>query len=177
MRKLKLSELGRSSIEDYRLADKLPFTIVLDNIRSAHNVGSIFRTADAMAISNIVLCGITAKPPHKEINKTAIGATKSVEWSYESDIMKVISEAKENGKLIIGIEQTNHSRQLHEHDFDLKQPSVIILGNEVDGLSESILPILDVALEIPQFGTKHSLNVAVCAGLVMWTIRQSHLNQ
>lgn len=177
MRKLKLSELGRASIEDYQEAEKLSVTIVLDNIRSAHNVGSIFRTADAMAIRNIVLCGITAKPPHKEISKTAIGATKSVDWHYEEDIMSLVSEAKTNGSLIIGVEQTDQSIPLHQYEINSEQPLMIIVGNEVDGLTEGILPLLDLAIEVPQFGTKHSLNVAVCAGIVLWTIREAQLSQ
>lgn len=177
MRKLKLSELGRSSVEEYRASSKLPVTVILDSIRSAHNVGSIFRTSDAMAIQQLVLCGITAKPPHKEINKTAIGATNSVEWSYEEDIVQVVSKAKKEGQLIIGIEQTNKSVALQDYEFNSGQSLVIIVGNEVDGISEGILPLLDIALEVPQFGTKHSLNVAVCTGIILWTIRQAHLKQ
>ena len=173
MRKLKLEELGRPDLETFSKADKLPVTLVLDNIRSALNVGSIFRTADAMAIQQIVLCGITARPPHKEINKTAIGATESVQWTYEQDIVKAVAQAKQDGHHIVGIEQTNKSILLPDYQLPTDKHLMVIMGNEVNGISEEVLPLLDVAIEIPQYGTKHSLNVAVCAGIIMWSIRRS----
>ena len=173
MRKLRLEELGRPDLETYSKADKLPITIVLDNIRSALNVGSIFRTADAMAINDIVLCGITARPPHKEINKTAIGATNSVKWTYENSISAYVQKAKEEGKLILGIEQIDKSVALSDYAVPIDKLIVVILGNEVNGISDEVLRLLDSAIEIPQFGTKHSLNVAVCAGIIMWSMRQS----
>ncbi len=173
MRKLRLEELGRPDLETYSKADKLPITIVLDNIRSALNVGSIFRTADAMAINDIVLCGITACPPHKEINKTAIGATNSVKWTYESSIGSYIEKAKKEGKLILGIEQIDKSVPLPDYVMPTDKSIIVIFGNEVHGISDEVIPLLDTAIEIPQFGTKHSLNVAVCAGIIMWSMRQS----
>ena len=173
MRKLKLEELGRVDLQAYADVPKIPVTVVLDNIRSALNVGSIFRTADALAVEEIILCGITAQPPHKEINKTAIGATKSVKWTYDSDVSKVIKRARDNGSHIIGIEQMDKSVKLSDYNCDTSKHIVIILGNEVDGVSDTVIPLLDEAIEIDQFGTKHSLNVAVCAGIVMWNLRQA----
>lgn len=168
MRKLKLSELNRLSVEEFKGSPKLPITLVLDNIRSAHNVGSIFRTADGLAVNRIVLTGITAVPPHKEINKTAIGATESVEWSYVQSIRDIVSTLKEEGNTIIGIEQTDASVSLGQYQFPSTKELVIVMGNEVNGLSEELLPLLDLAIEIPQYGVKHSFNVAVCAGMVLW---------
>ncbi|NNK89075.1 MAG: RNA methyltransferase [Saprospiraceae bacterium] len=173
MRKLKLDELNRLSINEFKEADKTPFIVVLDNIRSAYNVGSIFRTCDALAIEEIILTGITAKPPHKEISKSAIGATNSVAWRYEADIVSCIRELKDKGHLIIGIEQTNESISLNDYQFEggpLKK-YVIIFGNEVEGLNAELLPLLDDCIEIPQYGTKHSFNVSVCAGIVLWALR------
>ncbi len=170
MRKLRLHELGRLSIDEYHEAAKLPVTVVLDNIRSAHNVGSIFRTVDGLGLEQVYLCGITPVPPHKEIHKTAIGATNAVSWEYHEDIAQLIVRLKESGHKIIGIEQTDESTSLAETIFVLEDELVIILGNEVDGISTSILPLLDSAVEIPQYGTKHSFNVAVCAGMALWEI-------
>ncbi len=166
MRKLKLTELGRLSPEEYRKEKKFPVVVVLDNLRSAMNVGSFFRTADALAISKMYLCGITAKPPHKEITKTAIGATETVDWQHFEDITTLIGELKAEGYKIFGVEQTTKSISLEL--FEVSEPLVLIFGNEVDGLSSSILNDLDGCIEIPQFGTKHSFNVAVCGGIVLW---------
>ncbi len=170
MRKLKLTELNRLDTDGYKTAEKLPITIILDNIRSAHNVGSIFRTTDGFAFQKIILCGITATPPHKEINKTAIGATASVDWSYEKDIISTLVTLRSKGTTILGIEQTTSSVSLMEYAIPKERPLAIVFGNEVNGLSDSVLPLLDIAIEIPQFGTKHSFNVAVCAGMTMWEI-------
>lgn len=172
MRKLKLHELGRSSLAEYQQKGKTKITLVLDNIRSAMNVGSFFRTADAFALEKIVLCGITAQPPHREINKTAIGADQSVEWIYEKDISKAVSTLKQEGYHITGVEQTDESVLLQEFKPDPNCPYALIFGNEVNGLSDSILPALDRCIEIPQFGTKHSLNVSVSAGIVIWHFMQ-----
>ena len=168
MRKLKLDELNRLNLEDYKATVKLPVTIVLDNIRSAFNVGSIFRSSDAFLIERVVLCGITSTPPHKEILKTAIGANRSVEWLYVNVAGKALEQLKTENYCIIGIEQTTASISLSEFKVDANQKYAIVFGNEVEGLSKDILPLIDNFIEIPQFGTKHSLNVSVCAGIVLY---------
>ena len=173
MRKLKLEELGRISLEEYQQKPKIPIIAVLDNIRSALNVGSIFRTADAFAIEKIVICGISATPPNREITKTAIGATESVDWEYTESIHDAISKLKSEGYTILGIEQTDQSMMLHEFK-PLQSKLAVIFGNEVDGLSDEIINDLDFCIEIPQYGTKHSLNVAVCAGIVLWELVKSY---
>ena len=166
MRKLKLEELNRLTQEEFKRSKKFPVTIVLDNLRSALNVGSIFRTADAFACKKIYLCGITAKPPHKEINKTAIGATNSVDWEYCESVVNLVQDLKDSGKQILGIEQTDQSFALSDFIPSDKE-MVLIFGNEVEGINSDLLPILDASIEIPQYGTKHSINVAVCAGIVV----------
>jgi len=145
MRKLKLNELNRLDLEEYKSSFKLPVNIVLDNIRSAHNVGSIFRTVDGFALEKIILCGITARPPHKEINKTAIGATASVQWEYQEDISKTLEAFKEANATIVGVEQTTDSVSLLEYQFPRSSPIVLVFGNEVNGLSEAVLPFLSAA--------------------------------
>jgi tRNA G18 (ribose-2'-O)-methylase SpoU len=166
MRKLKLEELGRDNLSEYRSKAKVSISVVLDNLRSAMNVGSFFRTMDCFAIEKLYLTGISAKPPHPEINKTAIGATLSVEWEYHKDILELVTELKSSHH-ILGIEQTTESVALESYELQTDKPMVLIFGNEVNGLSESILPLLDKSIEIPQYGTKHSLNVAVCGGVVL----------
>lgn len=168
MRKLSLKELNRVSVAEFKKQAKHPFTIVLDNIRSAHNVGSAFRTADAFALEQIVLCGISAKPPHREILKTAIGATDAVDWVYFEDTKSAVESLKKAGYQIIGVEQTDESVALTEVNIEKKHKYAFVFGNEVKGISEEILPLLDLCLEIPQFGTKHSLNISVCLGIVVW---------
>ncbi len=166
MKKLKLTELGRASLEEYRDIPKINLVVVLDNIRSAMNVGSIFRTSDAMAVKNIFLCGITATPPNREITKTAIGATESVEWQYFKETKEAILTLKNNGYEVIAIEQTDESIELMK--FRPKSEKLaVILGNEVNGVDYQILDLLDGAVEIDQYGTKHSLNVSVCGGIVL----------
>ncbi len=166
MKKLKLTELGRVSLEEYKDAPKVEIVVVLDNIRSAMNVGSIFRTSDAMAIKSIMLCGITATPPNREITKTAIGATDSVEWTYFKETREAVLKLKADGFEVIAIEQTNESVELM--NFTPKsQKLAIVLGNEVSGVDDQILDLLDGAIEINQYGTKHSLNVSVCGGIVI----------
>ncbi len=167
MKKLKLEELHRATLEEFKLKPKVPVVIVLDSIRSAMNVGSIFRTSDAYCIERIIICGYTATPPHKEITKTAIGATESVEWTYTEHITEAIMELKASSYVIIGIEQTNSSLPLNDYPIDIAQRYALVFGNEVDGISDEALPLLDTAIEIPQYGTKHSLNVSVCAGIVI----------
>jgi tRNA G18 (ribose-2'-O)-methylase SpoU len=171
-RKLSLEELNRLEVEEFKKADKIPVTVVLDDIRSALNVGSIFRTSDAFRIEKIFLCGITATPPHREILKTAIGATESVAWSYEKEITTVLNNLKEEDYLIYGIEQTENSHSLDSFSLPKDCKVAIILGNEVGGVSEAALELADGTIEIPQYGTKHSLNVSVCTGIVLWELQK-----
>lgn len=175
VQKLKLEELNRIDVDGYKKAQKIPVVIVLDNFRSALNVGSIFRTSDAFLVEKVFLCGITATPPNKEILKTAIGANLSVEWEHFSDIRTVIGLKKEEGYTIVGIEQTNKSEPLNEYSISQDEKYCIVLGNEVEGLSNSILDEVDDYIEIPQFGTKHSLNVSVCAGIIIHHFAQKFL--
>lgn len=175
MRKLKLEELGRIGIEDFKSIDKIPIVVVIDNIRSAMNVGSFFRTSDAFKIEKLVLCGITATPPHKEILKTAIGASSSVDWTYGADIAEALKDLKGQNYEIIGIEQTDESQAMSSYHVDTSKKYALVFGNEVKGISDAALPSLDVALEIPQFGTKHSLNVSVCGGIVIWYFAKQFL--
>lgn len=166
--KLKLEELNRIDVETFKKVEKIPLIIVLDNIRSMHNVGATFRTADAFLIEKIILCGITPQPPHRDIHKAALGATESVDWSHESDINTTISDLKSKGFEIIGIEQTSNSQMITDYTIDKTKKYALILGNEVEGISDEALENIDTFLEIPQLGTKHSLNVSVCGGIVMW---------
>ena len=168
MKKLKLEELGRLSIEEFKKTSKLPVSIVLDNVRSLHNVGSAFRTADAFRMEKIFLTGITGTPPHREIEKTALGATNSVEWEYAERTEDVLTRLKQNHYQILVIEQTSESEPLHRFSPDLTHPCCLVFGNEVHGVSEQAIALADKALEIPQHGTKHSLNVSVCLGIVAW---------
>jgi 23S rRNA (guanosine2251-2'-O)-methyltransferase len=166
--KLKLEELNRIDVETFKKVDKIPLIVILDNIRSMHNVGATFRTADAFLIEKIILCGITPQPPHREIHKAALGATESVDWNYEKDINTAIQNLKSQGFEIMGIEQTSNSTMITDFTIDKSKKYALILGNEVDGISDEALENIDVFLEIPQLGTKHSLNVSVCGGIVMW---------
>lgn len=172
MRKLKLNELNRPDAETYRTAPRMPLLLVLDNIRSGLNVGSAFRTADAFAVEEILLCGITARPPHREILKTAIGATETVRWRYFDKVEEALQELKRNGYRILAIEQTDESRPLQELNIQSGRPYALVFGNEVRGVSEEALPLVEGAVEIPQVGTKHSLNVSVCLGILCWTFFQ-----
>ena len=169
-RKLAMDELGRKSISEFKRDEKLPITIVLDDIRSLSNVGSIFRTADAFGIERIVLCGITAKPPHREIQKTALGATESVDWDYVKSCTDALSELKNSGYLILGVEQVEGSCKLADFNYSTDEKLAVVLGNEVNGVSQRVLNLCDDYLEIPQSGTKHSLNVSVAAGVVLWEL-------
>ncbi len=167
-RKLKLDELGRIDVETFKNTPKLSITVILDNVRSMHNVGAVFRTADAFLIERIILCGITPQPPHREIHKAALGATESVDWAYFDDINDAISDLKTLNYNIIGIEQTTNSLKIDEFNIEKSGKYALILGNEVEGISDSAINNIDTFLEIPQLGTKHSLNVSVCGGIVMW---------
>lgn len=168
VQKLKLEELNRIDVETFKKVEKIPLVIILDNLRSMHNVGASFRTADAFLIEKIILCGITPQPPHREIHKAALGATESVDWAHESDINTAINDYKSRGYQIIGIEQTTDSIMITDFSIDKSKKYALILGNEVEGISDEALPNIDTFLEIPQLGTKHSLNVSVCGGIVMW---------
>ncbi len=170
MRKLLNRELGRKSIEEFRKSEKLPFVIVLDNIRSHFNVGSVFRTADAFLAARIYLCGITARPPHREIQKTALGATESLDWVYYERTIDAIMELKSAGYLIIGIEQAEGSVPLQNMTIRKGEKYALVFGHEVRGVDQEVINLCDMCVEIPQFGTKHSFNIAVSAGIVLWEI-------
>jgi tRNA G18 (ribose-2'-O)-methylase SpoU len=168
-KKLKLEELNRISLEQYKSIKKNSIVVILDNIRSLHNVGSFFRTCDAFAIEKLILTGITATPPHKEIRKTALGASESVAWSYEKDCVRVVKDYKSLGYQPWAIEQTKNSIPLHEFN-NISQPLILVFGNEVEGVNQEVIDICNGSIEIPQFGTKHSLNVSVSGGIVLWEI-------
>ncbi len=168
MRKLSMDELNRLSKDDFEMADKLPIIIVLDNIRSLSNVGAFFRTADAFRIEELFLCGITACPPHREIHKTALGADETVKWRYFDTTETACQALKAEGYTIFAVEQVEGSVPLQ--DFAFESHTAYILGNEVEGVSEEALSYCDGAIELPQAGTKHSINVSVCAGIVMWKL-------
>jgi 23S rRNA (guanosine2251-2'-O)-methyltransferase len=170
MKKLKLDELGRISIDEFKQVKKLPACIVLDNVRSLHNVGSAFRTADAFRVEKIYLTGITGTPPHREIQKTALGATESVAWEYAENTGSLIKDIKAQGYTIVAVEQTNDSLTLQEFVPGENEKYCLVFGNEVHGVSEEVIEQADVAIEIPQTGTKHSLNISVCLGIVVWEI-------
>ncbi len=170
MRKLRMDELGRLSVEAFKQAPKMPLLLILDNIRSLNNIGSIFRTADALAIEKIYLTGFTAVPPHKDIHKTALGATESVDWEYRRHIDTLLQELGKKNVLRIALEQTDRSVPLQDFRPPADRKMALILGNEVRGVSDAALVHVDLALEIPQFGTKHSFNVAVSAGIVLWDV-------
>ncbi len=170
MRKLKLEELGRLSASDFEKAPKAPIALVLDNIRSGLNVGSAFRTADAFALEHIYLTGISVQPPHREVLKTAIGADATMPWTYEQAVTVLLRRLKADGYFLVGVEQTDESQPLQNFSMPTRQKIALVFGNEVQGLSADALPLLDQVLEIPQFGTKHSLNVSVCLGITVWEL-------
>jgi 23S rRNA (guanosine2251-2'-O)-methyltransferase len=168
MKKLKLEELGRISVDQFKQVSKLPVCIVLDNVRSLHNVGSAFRTSDAFRIERIFLTGITGTPPHREIEKTALGSTESVEWRHVEKTEDILRQLKSEGYTIIIIEQTTQSIPLHQFNPDKEKKYCLVFGNEVHGVKEEAVALGDVAIEVPQFGTKHSLNISVCLGIITW---------
>ncbi len=167
-RKLSTTELERLSPEDFRRAEKTPLILVLDNVRSALNVGSAFRTADAFALAGIYLCGITAQPPHREILKTALGATDTVSWRYFPDTLAAVEALRESGHTAYAVEQAEGSLLLQDLPPTLPVPVALVFGNEVKGVTDEVMEHVDGAIEIPQFGTKHSLNISVCLGIVAW---------
>ncbi|HUS87609.1 MAG TPA: RNA methyltransferase [Bacteroidales bacterium] len=170
MRKLKNSELSRKTIAEFKAAEKSPFVVLLDNVRSLNNIGSIFRTADCLLAERIILCGITAKPPHRDIHKTALGATESVYWEYFDESIKAINQLKEEGYIVIGIEQVDKSLSLQDFTPESGKKYALVFGHEVKGVSQEVVDNCDLCIEIPQFGTKHSFNISVSAGIVMWEI-------
>jgi tRNA G18 (ribose-2'-O)-methylase SpoU len=170
MRKLKNSELGRKSVNEYKKADKSPIIVVLDNVRSMNNIGSVFRTADAFLVKAVHLCGITAKPPHKDIQKTALGATESVPWKYYETTIETINQLKDDGYIIISVEQAKEAIPLG--DFVTKKGGkyALVFGHEVRGVAQEIVDLSDYCIEIPQFGTKQSFNISLSAGIVLWEL-------
>lgn len=167
-RKLKLEELNRITIEEFREVDKIPLIVVLDNIRSQNNIGSVFRTSDAFRVEEIILCGITATPPNTEIHKTALGAEDSVNWRYFEETVIAVNELNKEGYTVYSIEQTENSISLETLQLDKSKKYAVILGHEVHGVQQEVVDISDSCIEIPQFGTKHSLNVSVTAGIIIW---------
>lgn len=172
VKKLKLEELNRIDVDTFKKADKVPIVVIVDNFRSGLNVGSIFRTSDAFLVSKIFLCGISSIPPHKEILKTAIGANHAVDWEYCKTTKEAILKMKADNYTVIGIEQTNASLPLSTYEISNEKKYAIVMGNEVEGISEDCLSEIDDFIEIKQFGTKHSLNVSVCAGIVIHKFAQ-----
>ena len=169
MEKLKNKDLERISIEEFKKSRKTPITIVLDNVRSSLNVGSVFRTSDAFLIEKIILCGITPTPPNKDIRKSALGSTNSVDWDYENNTIDAVLKLKKNNYQIIGVEQVKESTMLNNFNIS-KNPIAIIFGNEVDGVNNDVINLCNEIIEIPQFGTKHSLNISVSSGIVIWEL-------
>lgn len=170
VRKLKNIELNRLSVDEYKNTDKINVVVVLDNIRSMHNVGSVFRTSDAFALEAVFLCGITGKPPHKEISKTALGSDLSVEWKHFENTIDAVQHLKQEGYICTALEQTQNSTLLNEWKITPADKIALIVGNEVDGVSQEVINNCDVPIEIPQFGTKHSLNVSVATAVALWHI-------
>jgi len=172
MRKLENSELGRKSIEDFKQSEKTPIIIILDDIRSLHNIGSVFRTADAFLIEKIYLCGITATPPNKEIHKTALGATETVTWEYCANVIEVIENLKKDAISVLAIEQVESAVFLQDFNVEKNEKYALVFGNEVFGVSQEAVAMCDGCIEIPQLGTKHSLNISVSTGIVVWDLFQ-----
>jgi tRNA G18 (ribose-2'-O)-methylase SpoU len=168
MKKLKITEMNRLTVEEFKDEKKTPLVVVLDNVRSLHNVGSVFRTADAFLVETVYLCGITSTPPHAEIHKTALGAENTVDWKYFEDTHAAVAELKTKGYIVLAIEQAVGSTMLTELNLDKSKKYAVILGNEVKGVQQSVVDVCDGCIEIPQFGTKHSLNVSVTGGIIIW---------
>ncbi len=170
MRKLKNEELKRLTVEDFKSAEKIPLVVVLDNVRSSNNIGSIFRTSDAFLVKKIYLCGISAQPPDKEIHKTALGAEFSMDWEYFKTTAEALKKLKSEGFTIIAIEQVDESISLSDYAPGISEKIALVFGNEVKGVQQEIVHLCDKTIEIPQFGTKHSFNIAVSAGIVLWEL-------
>ncbi len=169
-RKLENSELERLDVTGFKEAEKTPIIVILDNVRSLNNIGSVFRTADAFLVQKIYLCGITATPPHKDIRKTALGATESVDWEYRKDTLELVEELKSNQIKVISVEQAENAIMLNAFQVKPTETIALIFGNEVKGVSQEVVSASDAVLEIPQLGTKHSLNISVSAGVVVWDL-------
>jgi 23S rRNA (guanosine2251-2'-O)-methyltransferase len=169
-RKLKNRELDRINNDEFKSSKKTPLIVVLDNIRSLNNIGSVFRTSDAFLLKKIYLCGITAQPPHKDIHKTALGATDSVEWEYVENTLELINQLKSQGTVVASIEQAEDSISLENFNTEPNKTYAIVFGNEVKGVSQEVVSISDSVIEIPQYGTKHSLNISVSCGVVVWDL-------
>ncbi len=169
-RKLKITELNRISAEEFKKADKLPLVVVLDNIRSLHNIGSVFRTSDAFRVECIYLCGITATPPHPEMHKTALGAEFTVDWKYVNNAVEAVDNLRQEGYVVFSIEQAENSIMLENIQLEQGKRYAVVLGNEVKGVQQEVIDHSDGCIEIPQYGTKHSLNVSVTAGIVIWDL-------
>ncbi len=176
MRKLRNDELGRLEVSEFKSVPKIPLIIILDNIRSLMNVGSVFRTSDAFIIKQIILCGITATPPHREIQKTALGATESVDWIYTEDSLEAVRILQAKDVKVYAIEQAENSIMLDQFLFDFTQEIALVFGNEVKGVRQEVVDAADGCIEIPQFGTKHSLNISISAGIVIWEAFQQYQN-
>lgn len=168
MRKLKITELNRLSVDEFKATDKIPLIVVLDNIRSLNNIGSVFRTSDAFLVEAIYLCGITATPPNVEIHKTALGAEDSVKWVYYPQTQDAVKDLKSDGYTVYAIEQVENSISLEDIELDKSNKYAVVLGNEVKGVQQSVVDLCDNTIEIPQFGTKHSLNISVTTGIIIW---------
>ena len=163
-----MEQLNRLTVQDFKERKKNPLVVVLDNVRSMHNVGSVFRTADGFAIEKLMLCGITGQPPHREIEKTALGATESIDWEYHESVEEAVQQLRDQGYVICAIEQANNSVSLNKFQPEKGKNYALIFGNEVNGVSDSVREMVDLCLEIPQFGTKHSFNISVTAGILLW---------
>lgn len=176
MRKLKITELNRLTTEEFKLRKKTPLVVVLDNVRSLHNVGSVFRTSDAYLVETVCLCGITSTPPHAEIHKSALGAENSVDWVYFEDTLEAIKELKTKGFEVLAIEQAEGSTLLNQLEINPAGKYAVVLGNEVKGVQQAVVDACDGCIEIPQYGTKHSLNVSVTAGIIIWEFASKLFN-
>lgn len=176
MRKLNMDELNRKSVHEFKEAEKMPVVVVLDNIRSMHNVGSVFRTADAFLLRGIYLCGYTPQPPHRDIHKTALGATETVEWKYAPTTVEAVQRLKDDGYQVYAVEQVQNSIPLHQFDLNQSGPVAVVFGNEVSGVEQEVIKLCDGCIEIPQLGMKHSLNISVAAGIVLWELVRTRIS-
>jgi tRNA G18 (ribose-2'-O)-methylase SpoU len=172
MRKLANSELDRKNVEEFKASEKTPIIVILDDVRSLHNIGSVFRTCDAFLVEKVYLCGITATPPNKEIHKTALGATETVEWEYAKDVVEVVKKLRENGVSVQSVEQVENSVMLNDFKVEENVKYALVFGNEVKGVNQEVVNLSHGVIEIPQLGTKHSLNISVSAGIVIWDLFQ-----
>lgn len=171
----KYTDLNRKTVDEFRAAEKFPLVVILDNVRSMHNVGSVFRTADAFLIGGIRLCGYTPRPPHRDIHKTALGATETVSWQYVENTVTAIKDLKGEGYRIFAVEQVEKSISLQDFSYEKGDKLAVIFGNEVSGIEQDALNLCDGSIEIPQYGMKHSLNISVAAGIILWELVHKHL--